>query len=123
MAAGPAPAAPAWRPCWPDASATTGPTPTALEADDISAGKILVCQAVPQTDLILETREIATAADIEIKNLPARVEDIAPLTHDIMRLRLRLPASERSAVPGRAIPRNPAQGRPPPRLLHRQCAA
>lgn len=72
-----------------------GPTPTALEADDISAGKILVCQAVPQTDLILETREIATAADIEIKNLPARVEDIEPLTHDIMRLRLRLPASER----------------------------
>jgi CDP-4-dehydro-6-deoxyglucose reductase, E3 len=72
-----------------------GPTPAALEADDISAGKILVCQAIPQTDLILEAREIVTAADIEIKNLPARVEDIAPLTHDIMRLRLKLPSSER----------------------------
>ncbi|MFP5506471.1 MAG: CDP-6-deoxy-delta-3,4-glucoseen reductase [Gammaproteobacteria bacterium] len=72
-----------------------GPTPSALEAEDISAGRVLVCQAIPETDLILEAREIATAADIEIKNLPARVEDIAPLTHDIMRLRLRLPASER----------------------------
>lgn len=72
-----------------------GPTPTALEAEDISAGRILVCQAVPETDLVLEAREIVTAADIEIKNLPARVEDITPLTHDVMRLRLRLPASER----------------------------
>ncbi len=69
--------------------------PPALEQSDIQAGKILVCQAYPLTDLALETREISAAADVEIKNLPARVEDIQPLTHDIMRLRLKLPASER----------------------------
>lgn len=72
-----------------------GPLPVGLEQGDVEAGKVLVCQAFPLTDLVLETREISAAADIEIKNLPARVEDMEPLTHDIMRLRLKLPASER----------------------------
>lgn len=69
--------------------------PLALEPDDIAANKILVCQAMPETDLVLETRELVRAGDIPIKNLPARVQDLEPLTHDIMRLRLKLPDSER----------------------------
>ncbi len=63
--------------------------------DDTVAGEILVCQAVPVTDLVLEAREIQLPGDIEIKNLPAKVADLSPLTHDIMRLRLKLPPSER----------------------------
>lgn len=69
--------------------------PLALEPDDIAAHKILVCQALPETDLVLESRELARAGEIPIKNLPARVQDIEALTHDIMRLRLKLPDSER----------------------------
>ncbi|HEY9198754.1 MAG TPA: CDP-6-deoxy-delta-3,4-glucoseen reductase [Gammaproteobacteria bacterium] len=72
-----------------------GPAPVALEADDIAANRILVCQAIPESDLVLETRELARAGEIPIKNLPARVQDFEPLTHDIMRVRLQLPASER----------------------------
>lgn len=72
-----------------------GPTPVGLEPDDIAADRILVCQAIPQTDLVLEARELERAGEIPVKNLPARVHDIEHLTHDIMRLRLQLPASER----------------------------
>lgn len=72
-----------------------GPTPVGLEPDEIAAHRILVCQAIPETDLILETRELVRAGEIPVKNLPARVHDIEQLTHDIMRLRLQLPASER----------------------------
>ena len=72
-----------------------GPTPTGLAAEDIAANRILVCQAVPESNLILETRELVRAGEIPIKNLPARVQDFEPLTHDIMRVRLQLPASER----------------------------
>ncbi len=69
--------------------------PLGLEPDDIAANRILVCRAIPETDLIMESRELVRAADIPIKNLPARVQDMAPLTHDIMRLRLKLPDSDR----------------------------
>lgn len=72
-----------------------GPTPVGLEPDDIAADRILVCQAIPETDLVLEARELERAGEIPVKNLPARVHDIEHLTHDIMRLRLQLPASER----------------------------
>jgi CDP-4-dehydro-6-deoxyglucose reductase len=72
-----------------------GKTPPGLEPDELAANKILVCQAHPESDLVLETRELARAGDIQIKNLPARVHDLLALTHDIMRVRLKLPASER----------------------------
>lgn len=72
-----------------------GPPPVGLDPAYAAAHRILVCQAIPQSDLVLETRELTQAGDIPIKNLPARVQDFEPLTHDIMRVRLQLPASER----------------------------
>ena len=66
-----------------------------IQPDEIAAGKILVCQAIPQSDLVLETRELAAPGEIEIKNLPARVADRDHLTHDTMRVLLKLPSSER----------------------------
>ncbi|MDV3238525.1 MAG: CDP-6-deoxy-delta-3,4-glucoseen reductase [Gammaproteobacteria bacterium] len=69
--------------------------PKGLGDADAAAGRVLVCQAVPETDLVLEAREIRLPGDIEIKNLPAKVAELSPLTHDIMRLRLKLPPNER----------------------------
>lgn len=69
--------------------------PRGLDQAEAAAGRVLVCQAVPETDLVLETREIRLPGDIEIKNLPAKVAELSPLTHDIMRLRLKLPPNER----------------------------
>ena len=72
-----------------------GPRPVALEPEAAASGEVLVCQACADTDVVLAAREMVTPGDIQVKNLPARVADIEPLTHDVMRLRLKLPASER----------------------------
>lgn len=69
--------------------------PDGLDVAAEQAGTILVCQAVPLTDLALATRELRAPGDIEIKNLPARVVARDSLTHDTLRLRLQLPSAER----------------------------
>ncbi|VAW54638.1 2-polyprenylphenol hydroxylase and related flavodoxin oxidoreductases / CDP-6-deoxy-delta-3,4-glucoseen reductase-like [hydrothermal vent metagenome] len=67
----------------------------ALAKKEFDAGKTLFCQACAITDLEIKVREIVKSADIEIKTLPCRVEKMVLLTHDIMRLRLKLPETER----------------------------
>ncbi len=62
---------------------------------EANSGKTLLCQALPQGDLKIRVREITAGSDIEIKTLPCRVESMQLLTHDIMRLRLKLPETER----------------------------
>jgi len=76
---------------------------TACDADSLratakkeyEAGKTLFCQACATSDLEIKVREIVKNTDIEIKTLPCRVEKMALLTHDIMKLQLKLPETER----------------------------
>ena len=58
-------------------------------------GACLTCQAVAETDLILEVMEIKTASQIEVRTLPCRVVDKQALNHDVMRLHLKLPDNQR----------------------------
>lgn len=69
--------------------------PRALSEEDEAAGKALFCQAFAMTDLEIEVPEIGAVKDIVVKTLPARVIEMNRLNHDVMELRLRLPASER----------------------------
>ena len=62
---------------------------------EFEAGKTLFCQACATSDLEIKVREIVKSADIELKTFPCRVEEMQLLTHDIMRLRLKLPETER----------------------------
>lgn len=59
------------------------------------AGKTLFCQAHATSDLEIKVREIVKTSDIEIKTLPCRVEKMELLTHDVMKLLLKLPETER----------------------------
>jgi len=59
------------------------------------AGKTLFCQACAVSDLEIKVREITNTSDIEIKTLPCRVEKMELLTHDVMKLQLKLPETER----------------------------
>ena len=59
------------------------------------AGKTLFCQACAKSDLKIQVREIVKSADVEIKTLPCRVEKMELLTHDVMKLQLKLPENER----------------------------
>ena len=65
----------------------------ALEGREPSA--CLVCQAVPESDLVLGVTEIQGAAEIEIRTLPCRVVDKEALNHDVVRLHLKLPENQR----------------------------
>jgi len=61
---------------------------------EVEAGYILLCQAVPLSDLVVEAREIRRVTDVEIKSLPCRVERLERLAPDVMGLYLRLPVVE-----------------------------
>ncbi len=68
---------------------------TALPAVERGRGLALFCQARPTSDLVIECREIGAVKDIPVKILPCRVQSLEKLAPDVMRIRLRLPASER----------------------------
>jgi CDP-4-dehydro-6-deoxyglucose reductase len=55
----------------------------------------LTCQAVPQSDIRLRVAELETVADIEVRILPCRVAEKTQLNHDVVRLRLKLPETQR----------------------------
>lgn len=67
----------------------------AMAKEEYEAGKTLFCQACAISDLEIKVREIAKNTDIEIKTLPCRVEKMELLTHDVMKLLLKLPETER----------------------------
>jgi len=67
----------------------------ALPDVEKQAGMALFCQARPLTDLVISTREVAGAAGIEIRKLPARVHKMERLAPDVMGLQLKLPANDR----------------------------
>jgi CDP-4-dehydro-6-deoxyglucose reductase len=71
-----------------------GVRPAGITAAEEAAGNVLLCQARPKTDLVLEARLIATVADVEIKTLPCRIARLTPLAPDVMQVWLRLPAVE-----------------------------
>ena len=67
----------------------------ALKDDEKEAGLTLFCCARAESDLTLECRQLASASDIPVKTLPARIEKLEKLAPDVIELHLRLPASER----------------------------
>jgi CDP-4-dehydro-6-deoxyglucose reductase len=68
--------------------------PAGITAEEAQAGHVLLCQARPLCDLVLEARLIATVPDVEIKTLPCRIARLIPLAPDVMQVWLRLPAVE-----------------------------
>jgi CDP-4-dehydro-6-deoxyglucose reductase, E3 len=62
---------------------------------EYNQGKTLFCQAHACSDLEISVREVIRNTDIEIKTLPCRVEKMQLLTHDVMKLQLKLPETER----------------------------
>ena len=59
------------------------------------ASACLTCQAVPQSDLVLRVSELTSAAEIQVRTLPCRIEEKRMLNHDVIRLRLKLPEGQR----------------------------
>ena len=69
--------------------------PLGLTAPEAASGQVLLCQARPRSDLVVEVRLIASVADVEIKTLPCRIARLTPLAADVLEVLLQLPAVER----------------------------
>lgn len=68
--------------------------PPGLSPLEAESGRVLLCQARARSDLTFELREIRMPPGIEVRTLPARVVSMQRLADDVMRLYLKLPASE-----------------------------
>ena len=69
--------------------------PYVLAEFEKKAGLALFCQATPRSDLIIEAHEIKGVGQIEIRKLPCRVQELTRASHDVIILKLKLPANER----------------------------
>lgn len=65
-----------------------------LTAQEAEQGHVLLCQARPRSDLHVEARLVANAAEAQIKTLPCRISRMRRLAPDVMQVFLRLPAVE-----------------------------
>jgi CDP-4-dehydro-6-deoxyglucose reductase len=66
----------------------------ALSAEEEKAGFILTCCAVPQTDVLLESRQVSEAGALPIKKMPVRVASLEKKSHDVVVMKLQLPAND-----------------------------
>jgi CDP-4-dehydro-6-deoxyglucose reductase len=68
---------------------------TTLTDDERKSGLALFCCARPQTDLVIEVKEVRRAGDIRIRKLPCRIESIDKAAPDVAIVKIKLPANER----------------------------
>jgi CDP-4-dehydro-6-deoxyglucose reductase len=66
----------------------------ALSAEEEAAGLVLTCCATPQSDLVLESRQVTEAGALPIKKLPTRVSSLVRTSDDVMLMQLQLPAND-----------------------------
>jgi CDP-4-dehydro-6-deoxyglucose reductase len=68
--------------------------PLGLSEGEVADGFVLLCQARALSDLSIETYQVTTPDEAVVKRLPARIERVLPLSHDVIGLFLRLPVAE-----------------------------
>ncbi|WP_010105070.1 CDP-6-deoxy-delta-3,4-glucoseen reductase [Verminephrobacter aporrectodeae] len=68
--------------------------PQALTAAEEAAGWVLTCCAQPLSDVVLEARQVTDESAYPVKKMPVRVATLEKKSHDVMLLRLQLPAAD-----------------------------
>jgi len=66
----------------------------ALTPEEASAGWVLTCCATPQSDVVLTSRQVTEAGAFPIKKMPVRVNTVSRVSHDVVTLKLQLPAAD-----------------------------
>lgn len=66
----------------------------ALSVDEAAQGFILTCCATALSDVVLESRNVTDESAFPIKKMPTRVASLAKASHDVMVVRLQLPAAD-----------------------------
>ncbi len=67
----------------------------ALSPEEEAAGYVLTCCAAPQSDVVLESRQVTDESAFPVRKMPVRVLALEKMSHDVMQLRLQLPATEK----------------------------
>lgn len=66
----------------------------ALSAEEQASGFILTCCGVAHSDVVLESRQVTDESGFPIRKMPVRVTSLQRASHDVMVIRLQLPASD-----------------------------
>ena len=66
----------------------------ALSVDEEAQGYVLTCCGVPQSDVLLESRQVSEAGAFPIRKMPSRVSAMERKSHDVILVRLQLPAND-----------------------------
>ncbi len=66
----------------------------ALSAEEAEQGFILTCCGVAHSDVVMESRQVTDESAFPVKKMPVRVNGLTKASHDVMLLRLQLPAAD-----------------------------
>lgn len=66
----------------------------ALSDIEEANGFVLTCCGIPHSDVVLESRQVTEAGAFPIKKMPSRVSLMEKKSHDVMLVRLQLPAND-----------------------------
>ena len=66
----------------------------ALSADEEAAGYVLTCCGTAQSDVVIESRQVTEAGAFPIKKMPVRVNSLERVSHDVVVMKLQLPAAD-----------------------------
>jgi CDP-4-dehydro-6-deoxyglucose reductase, E3 len=66
----------------------------ALSPEEEANGYILTCCGVPQTNLVLESKQVTDESAFPVRKMPSRVSALERKSHDVMVIRLQLPAND-----------------------------
>ncbi len=66
----------------------------ALSAEEAEQGFILTCCGVAHSDVVMESRQVTDESAFPVKKMPVRVNSLTKASHDVMLLRLQLPAAD-----------------------------
>jgi len=71
-----------------------GELPSAISKDEADANMALLCQCRAKTDLYIAVDELDSLANIELRSMPCRVEEINHLNHDVIQIILKIPGAQ-----------------------------
>src|SRR3569832_944491 len=66
----------------------------ALSPEEEAAGYILTCVGVPQTDVVIESKQVTDESAFPVRKMPSRVLSLEKRSHDVMVLKMQLPAND-----------------------------